>query len=335
MITVAVAARQPQSQKRYRALLGQAGVGAHFVTDVGLLIKCVKSRPIDLVIFDLDDRRWPARKWLEAAKLDSDLGLVPVVWIGSEMSESDLQAVDEHRPGLHLAKFPDAKTLTQAMESLVGSVRRDDEANPSASQRLNSPTWKPAADTIDDALRIFADSSNEKKPAQHPDDLPLQAGSRLAAAPNPKKVSGVTGKDAGEDYDWFVAEMIKTETTPSQPQSDSGFIEVVGPSGTEKGILLSKPNEEDTEGRAPDLEAADEAGVRLPMLDGLTTTDQSSAPPVCQTAASQISGASPPDSALVDRIAKEVTARLAGEILKNFDKAAIRRAVEAALTRPQ
>jgi hypothetical protein len=333
MMTVAVAARKPQSQGRYRFLLGQTGVEAHFVTDLNLLIKCVKSRPIDVVIFDLDDPRLPARKWLDAARLDTDIGLVPVLWIGSEVPASDLQAVEEYRPGLRLAKLPDAATLLQTVERLMGVARLDGEDHLSTSQALKPPTWKPETDTIDDALCIFADPAKDR-PAEHPPESPGQPRSSPLTTTSPDDARGVAVKDGGEDYDWFVTEMIKTETAPGQPRPDPSFIDVVPSGGTEKRILLSKLNDESA-GGGSGSEGAEEIAVGVPISDDLSTTDQSSVPSARQIPSPQSSPVSGVDSALVDRIAREVAAQLANEILKSLDPDTIRQAVETALARPR
>ena len=333
MMTVAVAARQPQSQKRLRSLLDQVGVEAHFVTDVDSLIKCVKSRPVNVVVFDLDDPRWPARKWLEATAQDGDLGLVPVVWIGSELSASDLQAVVDHRPGLHLAKCPDAETLTEALETLTGSVRQDKDATLPTSQSPNSPAWKPAVNTIEDALQIFADTSHGKKTTRPTNEELPDASTGLPVTTGDMKGEGDAATDADEDYDWFVAEMARPASVSAPSDSDLGFMGGGTHGGTEKGTLLSEPNEDRTGGGESDDKPADGPVASVAMLEGLTVTDQAAEPPASNVAPPSDPTSLPGDIELVDRISTEVAEQLAREILKDIDKGAIRRAVETALTK--
>jgi hypothetical protein len=286
MLTVAVAARQPKTQRRYRAVLGQLGVDSHFVTDSDLLIKCVRSRPVSVVIFDLDDPHWPARKWLEVAALDVDLGVIPILWIGTEVSGSDLQTIENYQPGFHLPKFPDANTLLRAIETLSGDIRQTGERGLSAAQALATPAWKPEVDTIDDALSIFADPAS----GQAGSELgPPVHDSASAAAVSDAKREVAANPDG--DYGVIVAEMTKSETPTREARSDSGFIEVAAQRNVEKGVVLSKPH------------------IEIP---GRTAHD---------------------DDTLINRIAEEVTARLAGELLKNLDATVIRHAVEDALAR--
>jgi len=236
MLTVAVAARQPKTQRRYRAVLGQLGVDAHFVTDSDLLIKCVRSRPVSVVIFDLDDPRWPPRKWLEVAALDIDLGVIPILWIGTEVSGSDLQTIENYQPGLYLPKFPDANALLRAIETLSGDIRQTGESGLSASQSLATPAWKPALDTIDDALSIFADPASGQAGGEP--GPPVQHSASAAAVSDAKREVAV---NPDGDYGVFVAEMTKTETPTSESRSDSGFIEAAAQKNVEKGVVLSRP----------------------------------------------------------------------------------------------
>ena len=285
MLTVAVAARQPKTQRRYRAVLDQLGVDAHIVTDSDLLIKCVRSRPVNVVVFDLDDPRWSARKWLETAALDVDLGAIPVLWIGTEVSGSDLQTIKDYQPGLHLPMFPDANSLLRAIETLAGDICQAGEKGLSASQSPATPAWKPEVSTIDDALNIFADPGSEQARTE---PGPPARESASAAASDAKREVEVN--PAG-DYGVVIAEMTKTVIPTSESLSDSGFIEAAAAKSVEKGVVLSKPY------------------IEIP---GRASHD---------------------DDALVARIAEEVAARLAGELVKNLDPTVIRHAVEAALAR--
>jgi len=120
MVTIAVAAHKPETQKRYRTLLANAGVETHYVTDLDDLTRCVKSRPVDLILFDLNDPKLSAPEWFDRARQDDDLGLTPVLWIGAGISASAAQAADAYRPGLHVTQFPSRDTLTEFISALIG-----------------------------------------------------------------------------------------------------------------------------------------------------------------------------------------------------------------------
>lgn len=319
MLTVVVAARQPDSQRRYRAVLKQASVATLYVTDLEQLIRCVRTRPIDIVLFDLDDPRWPARKWLDAASVDSDLAAVPVVWVGSEAPAPDMEAVKQYRPGIHLSRLPDAPTLSTVLADLSGAAKRDTDSAQAASAGADPDAWKPAVNTIDDALSIFADSADSPKGSDVSKSVPKRSQDiGPAARSHPADADH-------EDYDVFVAQMVKTEPHPVLHESTPGLVDTDIPAGTEKGILIPHPDDEEIV-LPTDPTLQDSTGVGLSMMSGLDAADERT----------DLRSESQPDNdaeqALVDRIAGEVAARLAAELAKKLDPAAIRRAVEASLT---
>ncbi|MBI5868814.1 MAG: hypothetical protein HZB43_11105 [candidate division Zixibacteria bacterium] len=314
MLTVTVAARQPESQKRYRELLKQLGVAAHFVTDHEQLLKYVRTRPVDLVLFDLNDPRWPARKWLEAAAVDSDLAAVPVVWVGSEAPAPEMEAITRYRLGVHLPKMPDAAALTAVISTVTGAVRRETDSGQVPVAGSDPDSWKPAVHTIDDALSIFAEA---------PDALPVAGPDQPSTKTNEarRNVSGPTG----EDYDLFVSEMVKTEPHSLPREAVPGFVDSGVPTGTEKGILIPHPDDADfivPEESAPQTRP----DVGLSLMIGLEAMDQTDCP------VPERDQEADAQKDLIDKIAGEVAARLAGELVKKLDPSAIRKAVEATLT---
>ncbi len=319
MLTVTVAARQPESQRRYRDLLKELGVAAHYVTDHEQLIKCVRTRPVDLVLFDLNDPRWPARKWLDAAAVDSDLAAVPVVWVGSEAPAPDMEAIAQYRLGVHLPKMPDAAALTAVITTITGAVRRETDSGQVPLAGSDPEAWKPAVNTIDDALSIFVEAPDASLAAGSAKPKLEQPSTKTKEAP--RNASGSTG----DDYDLFVAEMVKTEPHSLPREAVPRFVDAGVPTGTEKGILIPHPDDADfvvPEESAPNSQP----DVGLSLMSGLETTAESDSP------VRESDQEADAQKALIDKIAGEVAARLAGELVKKLDPSAIRKAVEATLT---
>ncbi len=338
MVTIAVVARKPETQKRYRTLLANAGVETHYVTDLEDLARCVKSRPVDLILFDLDDTKLSAPQWVDRVRQDDDLGLTPVLWIGTGVSATATQAADAYRPGLHVLHFPGQDTLTEFISALIGRRAEGVDGLAPAVSRPKSADWKPEDLGIDHALRIFADPNehvaNDPETTVSGEDRSMNS----AQNPSPKKPAqpGATGMT--HDYDWFVAEMNGAESERQQASSDSGIIEAAAPAKMEKRGLVP-PARETTESSKDDdlvlLDVTEMASMRVPTLDGLSGRSGQTG----KSLASQSTGESGPEhtggGTLVDQVAAKVASQLASEIVRHLDHDAIRKAVEAALTKPQ
>jgi hypothetical protein len=158
MITVAIAVRDTAAAKQYRALLMDSGIDAHFASDIPTLIRSVKGRPIDVVIFDLARNALSINSWLVEVGRDRDLALAPVLWIGAGILPEMKRIVEEYRPGMYLPRLPGLEDLKTAINTLIGRVPQMVSAPTSPnSDPIDEPIWKPGDRNIDDALSIFAE----------------------------------------------------------------------------------------------------------------------------------------------------------------------------------
>jgi hypothetical protein len=160
MMTVAVAAREAGASRYYRGLLADAKFDAIFTPEIEFLIRCVKSRPVDLVLFDLTTPSIPPTSWLEAVKQDGDLALTPVLWVGSTRPLALATTLDNYRPGMRVIQRPNLTTFMELVEKIVGRTPGREPSEPNDAS-LTSKEWKPEVETIDDALSIFADSGSK------------------------------------------------------------------------------------------------------------------------------------------------------------------------------
>jgi CheY-like chemotaxis protein len=161
MITVAVAARDSMIRRRYLEMLKAAGYEPAFATDVTTLIRQVKSRPIDLVIFDLAPPSLSVVAYLEAVERDQDLALTPVLWVGNVGPAPYKTALENYRPGKLIDQRPDENSIAATVGELVGRAAQDHASG--NSKKSDDGDWAPADDTIDSALSIFADEKEIRK----------------------------------------------------------------------------------------------------------------------------------------------------------------------------
>lgn len=168
MITVAVAAGDPAANEYYSGLMADAKFDAIFTPEIELLTQCVKSQPIDLILFDLSSPNLSATSWLEAVRQDSALALTPVLWVGMARPMALATTLDNYRPGARTRQRPNLTSLMEFVQKLVAgnAAPTADDAEPIES----SKEWKPEDDTIDDALSIFADAGQNGR--SHPRPLP-------------------------------------------------------------------------------------------------------------------------------------------------------------------
>ncbi len=173
MISLAIAVKDPAATRRYRQLLTESGCEALYITTIIELVRTVKSRPIDVVIFDLGLSSLPASEWLTIVEKDNDLALTPVLWIGSNIPRSLTPAIEEHRPGLWLKTIPKADELMAAVFQLIGR-RVDTGAVPPVEHRVDEREWTPQDDLIDDALQIFEEEVGRPANASPGTDFKVQ-----------------------------------------------------------------------------------------------------------------------------------------------------------------
>lgn len=163
MITVAIAVRDSAATRQYRELMSDTGVDAHFATDIPTLIRLVKGRPIDVVIFDLARNALSINSWLLEVSRDRDLSLAPVLWVGSGILPEMRRVVEEYRPGMYLPQMPSVEDLKLAINRLIGRVPPVVSDKPRQTREpSDEPVWTPGEGNIDEALRIFAENGRER-----------------------------------------------------------------------------------------------------------------------------------------------------------------------------
>lgn len=162
MITMAIAVKEPSVTRRYRHMLAQSGFETHFVSNVPELIRTVKARPVDVILFDLGPSSVAPVDWLAAAAKDKDLEFTPVLWIGTKVAAPLQPVIQEYRPGVWLKNIPLTDELISTVLQLVG--RKTDDTTAEEKPVSTDREWTPETDIIEDALQIF----DEGKPSHHP-----------------------------------------------------------------------------------------------------------------------------------------------------------------------
>lgn len=294
MITVAVAAGDQAAIDYYRGLMADAKFDAIFASEIEILTKCIKSKPIDLVLFDLSSPALSATSWLEAVRLDSELALTPVLWVGMARPMALATALDNYRPGARTRQRPNLTSLMELVHKVVGRTAAETEE---ASELMeSSKEWKPEDNTIDDALSIFADAGQNGRSQTQP----------LA--------------DDSDDEDIFQTSEIsrsgavsngKTRNDAPPPKNEPDVLAIPS-SGPEEKIVIDLPDEASTV-CSP---SAVRSSVQAPTLEADTE----------ESAPSKVS------NELVDEITNKVVSRLAVEIFANLDTGAIRQTVREVLS---
>ena len=299
MITVAVAARDSAASRYYRGLLADAKFEAIFSPDVDSLIRHVKSRPIDLIIFDLNSPSIRVTAWLEAVKRDADLALTPVLWVGHARPMALAVTLDNYRPGARISEKPTLKTLMELVSQMVGRLEQRPQTVANRSNGSSRP-WKPGDETIDHALSIFAESQGQSGHS------PLRPDADVA------------GHDQEDEDDWKTAE-IRRSTTNNHPNPVSGTMDAAVPN------ILNPPLES-----GPKAEVIIDFPLDQPQTSGSSATrlhDESAL-----TATIATSQPEPISEAFIDEVTNRVISRLAVEVFKNLDKDAVRQAVRDVLS---
>jgi len=295
MITVAVAAGDPGANEYYRGLMADAKFDAIFTPEIELLTRCVKSKPVDLILFDLSSPALSATSWLEAVREDSDLALTPVLWVGMARPMALATTLDNYRPGARARQRPNLTSLMELVQKIVG--RTSGAPNSSVPIVESSKGWKPEGETIDDALSIFADAKHAN--GHHPRPLPDDSDENIFQTSEIRRAAHAN------------------HTKPAASGSTAhppGEVLAIPTSGPEEKVVLDF-SDDDTEVSAPPES---------------TVNAQSSTTAVATEPAKP--KASPVSEDLIDEITTKVISRLAAEIFKNLDTGAIRQTVRDVLT---
>jgi CheY-like chemotaxis protein len=213
MISVAVAARDSSVRRRYLELLKGVGYEPLFATDVATLIRFVKSRPIDLVIFDLAPPSLSVVAYMEAVERDQDLALTPVLWVGEADLAPYKSALENYRPGKHIEDRPDESSIAATVEELVGRASQQHET--SDAKKSDDRDWAPGDDSIDSALSIFADEEEIRKAKELAAKRQSGSENTPAIEPKPPQINEIRPSTK-----------VAPSESRSKPQADSDTFEV-------------------------------------------------------------------------------------------------------------
>jgi len=192
MITVAIATRTIDRQRRYRSLLPAEQFAIVSALDCPTLAQLVKNRPVDVIIFDIQRPSMPTEEWLDLVASDPDLGLIPIAWVGRDVPATAFENLRAVANSGIVPPRPDSQKLVQALVQLVENSRR----NARVSRAGGQSGWEPEEDIIENALSIFdraEDSPIQNQPDASPDEWLV---SELVGEP-PKDSSNPAGEGNG------------------------------------------------------------------------------------------------------------------------------------------
>ncbi len=292
MITIAVAAGDPAAIEYYRGLMADAKFEAVFTPEIEQLTQCVKSRPIDLVLFDVSSPALPATAWLEAVRQDGDLALTPVLWVGMARPMALATTLDNYRPGARTRQRPNLTSLMELVKKIMGAGEDLPDTAPETDE--SSKEWQPELETIDDALSIFdagRANGHQTRPLPDEDDEDIFQTSeiRRAAPTTPAKPVG-------------------NGSTPPPPTE----VLAVPSIGPEEKVMLDFSDDEEVSSSSPVTAESHEATTAI-----ATKPVKPQSPFVSEE--------------LIDEITNKVISRLAAELFRNLDTGAIRQAVREVL----
>jgi DNA-binding NarL/FixJ family response regulator len=196
MITVAIATRTMDRQARYRSLLPVKDFAIVSVLDCPTLVQMVKSRPVDVIIFDLQRPAMPAEDWLEIIDNDPDLKFFPIAWVGRDVPQSVLAMIKTLADSEIVPPRPEAQVLVEVITRLATKSSLISSSLKPAEQA----GWQPPEDIIDDALSIFDQSPENGKPLVVESSRDEWQVSELAGAtPPPKPEQSASGETEDDE----------------------------------------------------------------------------------------------------------------------------------------
>jgi len=308
MITVAVAARTMDRQARYRSLLPAREFAVISALDCLTLARLAKTRPVDVVVFDLQKPAMPADAWLNLIEGDPDLKHLPTVWVGRDILPGVFTRVQALAGSLTIPARPDSRILAEAIMRITAlaeiSRRKAGDPHP-----RSETVWLPEEDIIDQALVIFNEPAEESRPSAEPAKGEPGAQEWLVSELDSSPDAGRKGKPHGETESRKTEAAEHKEEIPTEDSSISLDAEEFGTGGFAP-VLQEKPV------KTP-------SGVVNEKILPITTNHgfKSQAGAIRE---------------LVQRVTREVLAelsvRLADELISRIDPELVRRLVEKKLT---
>ncbi len=149
-------------QARYRSLLPAGQFTILAALDCPTLARLLRTRPVDVVLFDLQKPAMPAGEWLNAISQDAELRCVPIVWVGRDVPQEIYQRVCQAPHSEIIPPRPPLEMLVDILnqqQQVAAQIRRE---YASRKHEQDSQPWEPEEDIINDALSIFEQEANGK-----------------------------------------------------------------------------------------------------------------------------------------------------------------------------
>jgi len=147
-------------QRRYQSLLSTEDCTVLAALDCLTLSRLAKSRPVDVIIFDLQHPAMSANDWLGTIDRDPELTCLPTVWVGRDVPRGIYDRIKALSNSIAITARPDAPTLLRAikrvMDSSKNSLKKLGDTGP-----ISNNQWQPGEGIIDQALSIFDSPSDE------------------------------------------------------------------------------------------------------------------------------------------------------------------------------
>lgn len=285
-------------QARYRSLLPTGQFTILAALDCPTLARLLRTRPVDVVLFDLQTPAMPAGEWLNMISQDAELRCVPIIWVGRDVPQEIYQRVCQTPNSELIPAQPNSEMVVEILrqqQQVAAKVRREFSAE---TQQEEDSSWQPEENIINDALSIFEQEGNGQ------------------AAPRQQY-----------EEEWTVDE-VSVGSTPQVDESLRGLDVVPQETGAESGSPIgeeSSPNLDIEEigtgkfGVVVDEQQGNTTGVVHEKLMNTTTN----------------SGEHRSLKNLVDQVTDEVIASLTGRLVEalvsKIDRAMIREIVEIRL----
>jgi len=224
MITVAVAARTMDRQARYRSLLPAPDYAILAALDCPTLARLARSRPVDVIIFDLQKPAMPAEDWLDLIESDPDVKCVPIVWVGRNILPRVFERALAVPGTLAVPERPDSRTLVEAVGRLADrSAKSRRKANVPAPPRKTQ--WQPEEDVIDQALAIFDEPSGEAGAAEEKVVSPEEIDSHVIKKVDPGVKAPMENSSISLETEEFGTGKIGSTLDPKSTKTPPGVVQ--------------------------------------------------------------------------------------------------------------
>ncbi len=181
-------------QARYRSLLPREQFTTLSALDCPTLARLLRTRPVDVVLFDLQKPAMSAGEWLNLISQDAELRCVPIVWVGRDIPQEIYQRVCQTAHSELVPPQPNAEMLVGILhqqQQVAAQLRREYAARTNEPESLS---WEPEEDIINDALSIFeqeADSQSSRPRKKYEEEWKVDEVSVGATDPPDDELRGL------------------------------------------------------------------------------------------------------------------------------------------------